>query len=169
VEHADLGPDGALRRSLYYRKSPFDVQEKKTVASLFAKNKEHEVQRLTLNLVNNNCPGLTGLADGPRWERRVNLTLVVLVIPLEKGRPQIEDRFTAVTKEFNSRGVSLVLNECRGADELIVGFRWERTMKFVLAQARHLNPMGGGFWQLGLRLKQLVTPDDYPELENLRL
>ena len=56
-----------------------------------------------------------------------------------------------------------------GADEVIVGFRWERTMKFVLAQARHLNPMGGGFWQLGLRLKEVVDPEDYPELEGVRL
>jgi hypothetical protein len=139
------------------------------MVSLFSKNKEHEVQSLMLNLVNNNCPGLKGLADGPRLERRVNLTVVVLVIPVEKGKVLIEERFTAVTKEFTSRGVSLVLHECRAADNVILGFRWERSMKFVLAQARHLNPMGGGFWQLGLRLKEIVYPDDYPELENLRI
>jgi len=139
------------------------------VVSLFTKNKEHEVQRLMLNVVNNHCPGLKGLADGPRLERRVNLTLVVLVIPLEKGRPQLDERFAAVTKEFTTRGVSLVLHECRAADQVILGFPWERTMKFVLAQARHLNPMGGGFWQLGLRLKEMVGLDDYPELEKVRL
>lgn len=136
---------------------------------LFAKNKELEVQRLMLNLVNNNCPELKGLAEGPRLERRVNLTVVVLVIPVEKGKALVDQRFAAVTKEFTSRGVSLVLTECRAADELIVGFRWERNLTFVLAQARHLNPMDGGFWQLGLRLKEVVDPDDYPELEDVRL
>ena len=137
--------------------------------SLFTKNKEHEVQSLMLNLVNNNCPELKGLADGPRLERRVNLTVVVLVIPVEKGKVLIEERFAAVTKEFTSRGLSLVLHECRAAETVILGFQWERSMKFVLAQARHLNPLGAGFWQLCLRLKEIVYPDDYPELENLRI
>jgi len=137
--------------------------------SLFAKSKEQGVQRLMLNLVNNNCPELKGLVEGPRLERRVNLSVVVLVIPVERGKALVDQRFAAVTKEFTSRGVALVLSECRGADEVIVGFRWERTMKFVLAQARHLNPMGGGFWQLGLKLKEVVDPDDYPELEGVRL
>jgi len=136
---------------------------------LFAKNQEHGVQSLMLNLVNNNCPELKGLAEGPRLERRVNLTLVVLVIPVERGKALVDEGFTAVTKEFTSRGVSLVLSECRAADQVIVGFRWERSMRFVLAQARHLNPMGGGFWQLGLRLKEVLDPADYPELEGVRI
>jgi len=136
---------------------------------LFTKNREHEVQSFMLKLVNNNCAGLTGLAEGPRLERRVNLTVVVLVVPIENGRLQIDDRFAAVTKEFTSRGVALVLAECRAADRVILGFRWERSMQFVLAQARHLSPMGGGFWQLGLRLKEMVRPDDYPGLEDLRI
>ena len=88
--------------------------------SLFTKNKEHEVQSLMLNLVNNNCPELKGLADGPRLERRVNLTVVVLVIPVEKGKVLIEERFAAVTKEFTSRGLSLVLHECRAAETVTV-------------------------------------------------
>jgi len=144
-------------------------RKKGIAVPLFAKNREHEVQSFMLNLVNNNCPGLTGLAEGPRLERRVNLTVVVIVIPLEKGKAQVDERFAAVTKEFTSRGVALVLADCRAADQVILGFRWERSMKFVLAQARHLSPMGGGFWQLGLRLKEVVHPDDYPELEDLRI
>lgn len=134
------------------------------MVSLFAKNKEQKVQGLMLKLVNNHCPSLRGLAEGPRLEHRVNLTVVVLVVPLEKGKLVFEDRFTAVTKEFTSRGVSLVLHECRAADQVILGFRYERSMHFVLAQARHLNPLGGGFWQLGLRLQEIVDPNDYPEL-----
>lgn len=139
------------------------------MVSLFAQNKERKVQALMLNLINNRCPSLQGLLDGPRLEQRVHLTIVVLVIPVEKGKLLLEDRFTAVTKEFTSRGVSLVLRECRAADYLVVGFRHERAMHFVLAQARHLTPMGGGFWQLGLRLKEIVDPDDYPGLAEATL
>ncbi len=134
------------------------------MVSLFAQNKERKVQALMLHLINNHCPSLRGLVEGPRLEQRVQLTIVVLVIPVEKGKLLFEDRFTAVTKEFTSRGVSLVLRECRAADYVVLGFRHERAMPNVLAQARHLTAMGGGFWQLGLRLKEIVAPDRYPEL-----
>ncbi len=136
---------------------------------LFAKNREHEVQSFMLNLVNNNCPELKGMMEGPRLERRVNLSVVVMVIPVEKGKLVLADRFAAVTKEFTTLGVALVLNDCRAVDRAILGFRWEGSMKFVLAQARHLSPMGGGFWQLGMRLKEIVHPDDYPELNTVRI
>jgi len=139
------------------------------VLGLFARNREHEVQSFMLNLVNNNCPELKGMTEGPRLESRVNLTVVVMVIPIEKGKLVLADRFAAVTKEFTTLGVALVLNDCRAVDRVILGFHWEGSMKFVLAQARHLSPMGAGFWQLGLRLKEVVHPDDYPELETVRI
>jgi hypothetical protein len=139
------------------------------VVRLFAKDKGREVQTFMLKLVNENCPQLRGLMEGPRLESRVNLTVVVAVIPVEKGKPVLDQRFNAITKEFSTRGVALVLHECRAADELILGFRWERSMKFVLGQAQHLSPLGGGFWQLGLRLKEMVVPDDCPGLLDIRL
>jgi len=141
----------------------------KHVVSLFAKNREHEVQSFMLNLVNNSCPELKALTEGPRLESRVNLTVVVVVVPIEKGKLVLSDRFAAVTKEFTTRGVALVLNECRALDQAILGFRWGQSMKFVLAQARHLSPMGAGFWQLGMRLKEIVHPDDYAELDTVRI
>jgi hypothetical protein len=139
------------------------------VLGLFAKNREHEVQSFMLNLVNNNCLGLKAMTEGPRLESRVNLTVVVMVIPIEKGKLVLADRFAAVTKEFTTLGVALALHECRAVDEAVLGFRWEGSMKFVLAQARHLSPMGAGFWQLGFRLKEVVHPNDYPELDTVRL
>jgi hypothetical protein len=142
------------------------------VVRLFARdkaNKENAVQSLMLKVVNANCPQLRGLMEGPRRETRVNLCLVVMVIPVEKGKPLVDDRFTAVTKEFTTRGVSLVLQECNAPDEMILGLRWERSMRFMLAETRHLSPMGGGFWQLGLRLKEVLHTDDYPGLADLQL
>jgi hypothetical protein len=145
------------------------LRKGKHVVRLFAKNREHEVQSLMLNMVNNNCPELRAMSDGPRLESRVNLSIVVVVIPIEKERLVLADRFTAVTKEFTTLGVALALHECRAVDEAILGFRCEGVMKFVRAQARHLSPMGGGFWQLGFRLKEVAHTDEYPELESVLL
>jgi len=135
--------------------------------SLFSRKKEMEVQSLMLKLLNNNCSELKSLIDGPRLEARVNLTIVVLVVPCENGQPQIDRAFPVVTKEFSTNGVSLVLQEPLGLDEVIIGFRWEWTMKFLYGKTKHLNPLGAGFYQLGVRLTKAVRPEDYPGLELL--
>lgn len=137
--------------------------------SLFARSrtKEHEVQSLILKLANANCSELQALIEGPRLEHRVNLTVVVLVLPVEKGRPVVEQMFAAVTREIATTGLSLVLDEPRAPDEVVLGLRWEGEMHFIRAKAMHLNPMGAGFYQLGLRLLEKVHPADYPELRSL--
>ena len=135
---------------------------------LFSRKKEHEVQSFILKLVNNNCAELEALMEGPRLEGRANLVVPVLVVPMEKRRPQLDRTFAVVTKEFATVGVSVVLSEPKAVDDVILGFRWEGAMKYVLAKAKHLNPMGAGFYQLGFQLKEMVYPGDYPGLDNVR-
>jgi hypothetical protein len=132
--------------------------------SLFCKRQDFVVHGLLLKLVNNHCPKLTAMFEGPRQDSRVNLVIVALVIPIEKGGLDVSRAFTATTKEFSSGGVSLVLNEPMGLDRAIVGFRVEGEMVFLRAQAKHLEPMGGGFYQIGFLLTEVVSPVDYPEL-----
>lgn len=136
---------------------------------LFTANKKHEVQSFMLKLINNNCPELKAMMEGPRLESRVNLSVVVLVIPLHKNQPLVERMFAAVTKEFTTLGVALVLSEPRALDEVILGFRWGGRMSFVRARAKHLNPMGAGFYQLGLQLKEMICAGDHPELQSISL
>ena len=103
--------------------------------SIFSKKKEIGVQSFILKVVNNNCPELEALIEGPRLDRRVNLTVVVVIIPIERKKPALGQSFTAVTKEFSTSGLSVVLSEPRGLDQMVVGFRWEGEMTFVRAAA----------------------------------
>ena len=134
---------------------------------LFSRKREIGVQSFVLKLVNNNCPELKALTVGPRLEERVNLTAVALIIPVESGQPRLAESFFAVTKEFSTTGVAVVLDHPRGLDEVFLGFRFEGEMTFVRAQAKHLNPMGGGFHQLGFRMTEMVHRSEYPELQSL--
>ncbi len=136
---------------------------------LFTRDKKRAVQSFILNVVNNNCPELAALTEGPRLENRVNLTLPVLVVPVEDDQPLAKKAFTALTKEFSTSGLALVLDRPRGLDEAILGFRWDREMTFIRARAKHLNPIGGGFFQLGLQMTEVVHPSDVPDLESMQL
>jgi hypothetical protein len=134
---------------------------------IFSRRKEQAVQGFVLKVVNNNCPELRALIEGPRLDRRVNLTLVVLVVPVEGKRTRVERAFTAVTKEFSSTGTAIVLDGPKHIDEAFLGFRWEGELIFLRAKAKHLSPMGGGFFQLGFRMQEMIYPGDHPELSEL--
>jgi len=133
----------------------------------FTENKEVRVQGFVLKLVNNNCPELRALMEGPRIDSRVNLLVVVMVVPLENDQIQKGQTLMAVTKEFSNSGVAVVLERPRGFDQVVLGFRVDGEMTFVKAQAKHLSPMGGGFHQLGLQMLEVVHPTDYPGLETM--
>lgn len=136
---------------------------------LFHRSRSTAVHAQLLKVVNQNCAELGSLAEGPRLEGRVNLSIVVLCVPVENKKIMADHAFAAVTKEFSTSGVALVLSEPRGLDEAVLGFRWEHEMVWMWAKARHLNPMGGGFYQLGCRLTDVVSMADYPELRRLAI
>jgi hypothetical protein len=139
------------------------------MVGLFTKKHDVAVQNFILKLVNNNCPDLKVLADGPRLERRVNLTIPVLVIPVEKREPVCEQAFTVVSKEFSSTGIGLVLDRPRNLDKVILGFYWEHEMNYVWAEVKHLTVLGGGFYHLGLKMTKMIYVSDYPELGKMSL
>jgi hypothetical protein len=133
------------------------------------KDKSQAVQSLLLKIVNNNCSRLDELREGPRLEQRVRLSVVVLIVPLVEKQPDMAKAFAAVTKEFSTNGLAAVLQEPKGLDEVFVGFRCENELVWARAVAKHLSPMGGGFFQLGFRLAEVVHVSDYPELQALSL
>jgi hypothetical protein len=139
------------------------------IVSLFTQNKRNRVQSVILKLVNTHCSRQQAFPDGPRLDRRVNLTLVTAVIPLEKTWLCFDRAFTAVTKEFSNSGVAIVVNESMDFVEAILGFRLEGQMLFLRAIARHQNSMGGGFHQMGFRLTEVVESGQYPELQQVDL
>jgi hypothetical protein len=136
---------------------------------LLSRDKERAVERLILKIINNHCSEVGALFEGPRLDSRVSLVVVVLVVPLEQGKPALPQAFAAVTKEFSASGVSLVLPEPLGLDKVVLGFRWENEMKWMRATARHLSPLGAGFYQVGFRLTEIVCVGDCPELRSLQI
>lgn len=136
---------------------------------LFSRNKSAKVQSLILKLVNINCPSITLREEDIRKDRRINLSLAVAVIPLQNGVLQAKQMFTAVSREFSNEGLSLILDRPRGFHHAILGMRIDRDMVFLRAEAKHLSPMGGGFFQLGFQLLDTVSPEEFPELANVSL
>jgi hypothetical protein len=133
--------------------------------SLFSKAKKRDVQAFVLHLLNHHCPDLGRLDnDDARRETRTNLSLVVLVVPIQKGKPDAEQAFTTVTKEFGTTGVALVLGEPRPLDDVFLVFRHDARITYIRGKAKHLSPIGAGFFQLGIEFVEVVPETDCPDL-----
>lgn len=135
--------------------------------SLFSRNREFKVRGLVLKLLNNNCPALKAEINETRGDSRVNLAIVVAVVPLKDGRVQLDDAFTTVTKDFSTNGLAIVLRGPLAFDQVILCFRVTGEVAYVRAQAKHANPMGAEFFHLGFELLEVVSPGDYPGLDSI--
>jgi len=128
-----------------------------------------EIQSFLLKFVNNHSNIAESIALHKRKETRARLNVVILVIPYEDGKLHLDEGFTAVSKEFSTTGMSFILPEPRGLDQVVIGLKFLGEMKFLLGRAVHLTPMGGGFYQLGLEFIEMLQPADFPELAGLTI
>ena len=138
---------------------------------LFSKNKtkQIEVQRLLTKIINSHSRSLDALREGPRGELRVDLAMVVIVVPSVEGRPDRDQAFATVTREVSSVGMSLVLSERLEGRELFLVLDVQGEMKYVRAEIRHQGPLGAGLFNAGVQLTELLTIGDYPELRPLKI
>ncbi len=132
-----------------------------------SRRKESGIQRFIVALFNENCPAVRDGLDSQRLERRVNLTQVVMVVPVEEKKLLVRQAFAAITKEISPSGVAVVIDHPQGFDEAVLGFRLRESISWVRAKAKHMYPMGGGFFQVGFRMIEMLPSGDYPELAKL--
>ncbi len=136
---------------------------------------EQEVQRHILRLLNNHRAELDFAIDEARVEQRANLTIAVFIVPSKDGKPIIEEAFTAVSKDFCSNGISLIVREQFPYGELLLGLPFgdsdsgEPELSFIQCKVRHQQPLTEGIVQLGLQVRRLLDREEYPELAVLRL
>jgi hypothetical protein len=133
----------------------------------FTKPKHLRVRNFIVKLINANCPELQGVVDDRRFDSRVNVAIVIAIIPLVDGRPQLARGTSAVTKDFSNTGVSVVLEHLMDLHQVILGFRFEGEITFIRAETKHRDPMGGGFFQIGFHLTEIVEPSEFPELASV--
>lgn len=133
----------------------------------FTQRKAHDVQNFMLKFINSHNDLDKFIDLGRRRESRTRLCVVVGLIPYDSERIPVEEALNVVTKELSSMGMSVILAEPRGYDRVVVAMKFQGEMRFILARAVHLTPMGGGYFQLGLEFLQMLHVADHPELRQV--
>jgi len=125
-----------------------------------------EVRGFLRQLVDLNSPNLPPLEGNSRLQTRSNRALPALLAPWEHAQPVVDESTYAFTKDVSDRGLSLVLGQPFKSFEVVVGL-WLDSPRFVLGEVRQNVPLGGGFWQIGVELTDLLDSVQHPQIQSL--
>jgi hypothetical protein len=128
--------------------------------------KLNEIRGFIRQLVDLTSPNLPPLGGDSRAESRSNRALPALLVPWENRRPVVDESTYALTRNLSDHGLALVLQQPFRSDQVVVGL-WLQRPRFALGGVRQNAPLGGGFWQLGVELTELLDPAELPQMEPL--
>ncbi len=132
-------------------------------------NKQRNVQKQLVRIINGLCSPLSMFQDGPRIEGRVNITMAVQFVPWNLRRPSVELAVAVTTRELSSSGLSIVVHEPIKCAKCAVGWRHDGELVFARGECVHQDPIGAGFWNVGVQFQEILSADDYPELFELTI
>ena len=132
---------------------------------LFDKRKKRfDVQRLIRRVIDLSTPNRTPLEGEVRSEERYNRTLPVLLASFDNGEIDTECQTFALTSNLSGAGIAVTLGQPFRAKCVVVGFSTHERMQYVLGEVINNHPLGAGFWELSVKLTELITSDTHPQL-----
>jgi hypothetical protein len=137
-----------------------------TMFSFDTRQRLCQVRDFLRQLVDLTSPNLPPLEGDSRSQARSNRALPALLTPWEHRQPVVDESTYAFTKDVSDRGLSLVLGQPFKSVEVVVGL-WLDSPRFVLGEVRQNVPLGGGFWQIGVELTDLLDPAEDPQIQGL--
>ena len=125
--------------------------------SMFESRRKRSLHTFLARLVSRSDPTLVTRGSEYRRDRRYDRTLAVLLAPCEKDSPLLGSAICGVTKNVSSDGLAvLVSNEPFDSSQVAVGFWVEDRGSIALGEIKSNTALGGGFWQLGIELTELI-------------
>ncbi len=140
------------------------------------KDRQKHVHDLLNRISNISTPNLIPYSGECRQNQRVNRSIPVLLAAWEDGRPAAGITMNAVTKDIGEQGISFITNTQFRLEEVVVGMyvatdarEPERgNCEFLRGRVKQNFAIGGGFWQIGIEVEEILSESHTPELEQLR-
>ena len=130
------------------------------------RKKRDDVQRLLARRMNRGH--LRSVHQSRRSDSRGSANIVVWAVPIDErsGQPNLSRAFAAVTHDISSNGLSIIHTRPALEEELIVGWPEPNDVHFLRCATAHSEPLGCGFYQIGLRATEIVQlpPSQFGQL-----
>lgn len=137
----------------------FSFLESKNQDAFEQRRRQQEVWKCIRRVVDTTTDRGTAPESESRAEHRHHRCLPALLLPWRDERPTMEKPVYAITKDFSDNGVSL-LSPRRFAAPQVICCLWVDGPVFLLGEIRRVDAFGGGFWDVGVQLLEVINAND---------
>ena len=126
---------------------------------------EQRVTQMSLPpLVAPDSSGKANYVSERRSEPRVDLTVAVLVVPMDGDLPDISRAFTAITKDVSNDGIGVIAHRFLLTPEVLIYLWREGELRLLRAAVRHRKELSRGWGRFGVDVTGTLEKNEYPEL-----
>jgi hypothetical protein len=129
------------------------------VFSFLKSKKSADIGKFMRRICDLTTPNLP-VYDDTRAESRYNRSLPILLCPISRGVPTADEALVAVTSNLSEHSIGLVthipLNWQEGVAGLWLGPKVMDHPWFFQITVQANRPLGGGFWQVGVLLNDVL-------------
>jgi hypothetical protein len=128
--------------------------------------KQSDAQQLLATLAGQNGQGRVGRFDERHVERRADLHVGVLVVPLNDESPDIAKAFTAMTKDVGPTGIGVVANRSIPTSEALLRLSGDSETRLLRTTVRNRKDLGQGWVRFDMEVTGVLDKSEYPQLKH---
>ena len=139
--------------------------------SFSKQKKKNDLFRYVRRICDLTTPNLAQ-ESAERSEDRFNRTIPTVICPWEEDRPTVERAAIGLTSDLADRGVQVILNRPFMSEHIVLGY-WIAADDmeepwYFLGTVRRNQPIGGGYWALGVELVEFANDEHRRQLDVLK-
>lgn len=130
------------------------------------RTKKQAVWKCLRRVLDRNSADQLLLGKEDRKEQRIPFSIPVLLQTGVADADAWSKPIFAVTKDMSDDGISIIAHQSIEPSQVICVI-WEDGPVFLSGEMRQCQPLGGGFWKIGMELSEIVSSLDFPQLRAL--
>lgn len=132
----------------------------------FNRARKNNVRRKMLRFLNNVQIGRISQKDA-RDESRTRLALRVALVPLKDEKPDFQHVDYVTSLDASSSGIGVISAFPLRSENALLAFRIDDQLRVFSAKQTHCHGSAGNIYLSGFELTELLSDQDFPEIEKL--
>jgi hypothetical protein len=127
--------------------------------------RQPDAQQLLTALGNQGGRERVGRFEPGHCDPRADLSMGILVVPLNDESPDIAKAFTALTKDVSATGIGMVANRSIPTAEALLRLSGNSETRLLRSTVRNRRELGQGWVRFDMEVTGVVDKSEYPQLK----